>query len=104
MIVQSLGRAGHANLSFTVPQAHLERALAVSRDTAAQLGCGPVTSSPRVAKLSVSGIGMRSHTDVAIRMFRALSGAEINVEMINTSECASTSSSTVRKGSRGWSA
>jgi aspartate kinase len=86
MIVQSLGRGGHANLSFTVPQAHLDRALTVSRDTAAKLGCGPVTSSPRVAKLSVSGIGMRSHTDVAIRMFRSLSEAGINVEMINTSE------------------
>ena len=55
MIVQSLGRAGHANLSFTVPQSHLARALEVSRETATRLGCGPVTSSPRVAKLSVSG-------------------------------------------------
>ena len=42
--------------------------------------------SPRVAKLSVSGIGLRSHTGVAIRMFRSLSEAGINVEMINTSE------------------
>jgi len=86
MIVQSLGRAGQANLSFTVPQKHLERALEVSRQTADKLGCGPVSGSPRAAKLSVSGIGMRSHTDVAIRMFRALAEAGINVEMINTSE------------------
>ncbi len=86
MIVQSLGRAGHANLSFTVPQAHLERAIKVSRETAAKLGCGPVTNSPSVAKLSVSGIGMRSHTDVAIRMFRSLAAAGINIAMINTSE------------------
>ncbi len=86
MIVQSLGRAGHANLSFTVPQTHLERALKVSKETATKLGCGPVTNSPKVAKLSVSGIGMRSHTDVAIRMFRSLAEAGINVEMINTSE------------------
>ncbi|MES1213591.1 MAG: aspartate kinase [Singulisphaera sp.] len=86
MIVQSLGRAGHANLSFTVPQAHLQKAIQVSQETAKKLGCGPVTSSPRVAKLSVSGIGMRSHTDVAIRMFRSLAAAGINVAMINTSE------------------
>ena len=86
MIVQSLGRAGQANLSYTVPQSQLERALSVSRETATHLACGPVTSSPRVAKLSVSGIGMRSHTDVAIRMFRSLAEAGINVEMINTSE------------------
>jgi aspartate kinase len=86
MIVQSLGRAGHANLSFTVPQSHLDKAIQVSKEAATKLGCGPVTSSPRVAKLSVSGIGMRSHTDVAIRMFRSLAAAGINIEMINTSE------------------
>jgi len=86
MIVQSLGRAGHANLSFTVPQAALQRAVATATELAGQFGCGPVTNSPRVAKLSVSGIGMRSHTGVAIRMFRALSEAGINVAMINTSE------------------
>jgi aspartate kinase len=45
-----------------------------------------VSSAPKVAKLSVSGIGMRSHTGVAIRMFKALAEAGINVEMINTSE------------------
>lgn len=86
MIVQSTGRAGRANLSFTVPQAAFPRALEVTRRLADTLGCGSVTSSRQVAKLSVSGIGMRSHTDVAIRMFRALAEAGINVEMINTSE------------------
>ncbi|HVC92136.1 MAG TPA: aspartate kinase, partial [Pirellulales bacterium] len=86
MIVQSFGREGHANLSFTVPQAALDKAVQVCRELAGALDCGPVTSSPRVAKLSVSGIGMRSHTGVAIRMFRSLADAGINVEMINTSE------------------
>ncbi|MCL6503710.1 MAG: aspartate kinase [Pirellulales bacterium] len=86
MIVQSTGRAGKANLSFTVPQAVFPQALEATRRLAEMLSCGSVTSSPRVAKLSVSGIGMRSHTDVAIRMFRALAEAGINVEMINTSE------------------
>jgi aspartate kinase len=47
---------------------------------------GPVTSSPKVAKLSISGIGMRSHTEVAIRAFECLTQAGINVEMISTSE------------------
>jgi aspartate kinase len=86
MIVQSTGRAGKANLSFTVPQTVFPQALEATRRLAETLSCGSVTSSPRVAKLSVSGIGMRSHTDVAIRMFRALAEAGINVEMINTSE------------------
>ena len=45
-----------------------------------------MTSSPIAAKLSVLGVGLRSHTDVAIRMFRSLSDAGINVEMISTSE------------------
>src|SRR6185312_5081277 len=86
MIVQSLGRQGRANLSFTVPHVALANAVRVAGDVATSLGCGPVSNSSRVAKLSVSGIGMRSHTGVAIRMFRALAEAGINVEMINTSE------------------
>jgi aspartate kinase len=86
MIVQSIGREGRANLSFTVPQTALEKAVKLSKELAANLGCGPVTSCPRVAKLSVSGIGMRSHTGVAIGMFRALAEAGINLDMISTSE------------------
>ena len=86
MIVQSFGREGHANLSFTVPRNELTKSVEVAKELSSKLGCGPVTSSPRVAKLSVSGIGMRSHTGVAIRMFRSLAEAGINVEMINTSE------------------
>ena len=65
-----------------MPQPALSAAEAIARG----LGCQGVTSSPRVAKLSVSGIGLRSHTGVAVRMFRSLAGAGINVEMINTSE------------------
>jgi aspartate kinase len=53
---------------------------------AERLNCGPISGSAKVAKLSISGIGMRSHTKVAIRTFRCLSEAGINVEMINTSE------------------
>jgi aspartate kinase len=86
MIVQSFGGDGLANLSFTVPQPALDEAVKLSEGLAANLNCGPVTSCPRVAKLSVSGIGMRSHTGVAIRMFRALADAGINLDMINTSE------------------
>ncbi|MCE9545163.1 MAG: aspartate kinase [Planctomycetia bacterium] len=86
MIVQGYGRGGQANLSFTVPHQQISRALMDVGKLAKSLDCGAVTSSPRVAKLSVSGIGLRSHTGVAIRMFRSLAEAGINVEMINTSE------------------
>jgi aspartate kinase len=86
MIVQSMGQQGRANLSFTVPQATFNKAVDMAREVSRDLNCSAVTSSPRIAKLSVSGIGLRSHTGVAIRMFQALAQAEINVEMINTSE------------------
>lgn len=86
MIVQSTGRQGRANLSFTVPRNAYDQAIGVARELEARFDCGPVSGSPRVAKLSVSGVGMRSHTGVAIRMFRSLAEASINVEMINTSE------------------
>ncbi len=86
MIVQSFGRDGRANLSFTVPRTDRAKAVKVAEQLAAQFNCGPVTTLNEVAKLSVSGIGMRSHTGVAIRMFRSLADALINVEMSNTSE------------------
>jgi aspartate kinase len=86
MIVQSFGRDGKANLSFTVPQEQFPASLKMLDALANRLHCGPVSSSPRVAKLSISGIGMRSHTAVAIRTFECLARCGINVEMINTSE------------------
>lgn len=85
MIVQSYGK-NHASLSFTVPRDEVKKAKAAAEALASQFAWKDVTSRTAVAKLSVSGIGLRSHTDVAIRMFRALSEAKINVEMINTSE------------------
>jgi aspartate kinase len=86
MIVQSVGRNGLADLSFTVPANTLAKSYALANQLGTQFGCPSVTSSPTVAKLSVSGIGMRSHTSVAIRMFRGLAQAGINVQMINSSE------------------
>jgi aspartate kinase len=86
MIVQGFGPDGQANLSFSVPQASLSKALELAGEITRSLGCRAVTHSPKIAKLAVSGIGLRSHTGVAIRMFKALAEAGINVEMINTSE------------------
>jgi aspartate kinase len=86
MIVQSHGRKGRANLSFTVPRQSLTRSVDICRRLAESLEGSTVTSSPIAAKLSVLGVGLRSHTDVAIRMFRSLCDVGINVEMISTSE------------------
>ncbi len=86
MIVQSYPSGGLANLSFTVPKASVAKSVAVVQHLTETYPSLRVSSSPDVAKLSVSGIGLRSHTGVAIRMFRALAEARINVIMINTSE------------------
>jgi aspartate kinase len=87
MIVQSHPSAGGAaTLSFTVPQNQLNKSVDAARRIAQNLGCKAVSSSPIIAKLSVSGVGLRTHTGVAIRMFKALADAGINLEMINTSE------------------
>jgi len=87
MIVQSYtGHPDGARLSFTVAQDKLADSIAVVNRLATAFHCRGVSSSPSIAKLSVSGVGLRSHTGVAIRMFRALAEANINVQMINTSE------------------
>jgi aspartate kinase len=87
MIVQSYaGASNPVSIGFTVPQAKLDEAVGVAKKLAAELKATGVTHSPKVAKLSVSGVGLRTHTGVAIRMFRSLAEAGINVEMINTSE------------------
>ena len=87
MIVQSHAAWAHAaSLSFTVPRDSLKKSLEVAKTIAEVLDCGSVSSSPAVAKLSVSGVGMRSHTGVAIGMFSALAAEGINVELVNTSE------------------
>jgi aspartate kinase len=86
MIVQSTGREGLANLSFTVPSRQFESSKELLEKLATKMKCGPITSSPSVAKLLVSGVGLRSHGSVAIRTFEALAKSGINVEMINTSE------------------
>jgi aspartate kinase len=86
MIVQSVGHDGKASVSFTVKQSSLAASLDVVRRLAEEMKCGGISHAPKIAILSVTGIGMRSHTGVGIRMFQALADAGINVDMINTSE------------------
>ncbi|MDB4863217.1 aspartate kinase [Pirellulaceae bacterium] len=87
MIIQSyIDDSDIANLSFTVDRHNAERTVAVIQGIQDQVPFQKVVSNPTVAKLSVSGIGLRSHTGVAIRMFQSLAEAGLNIEMINTSE------------------
>jgi aspartate kinase len=85
MIVQSMGRDDLADVSCTVSRKELEHSLSVVKKLAGELG-GEVTHEPKVAILTVTGIGIRSHTGVGLRMFQALADAKINVEMVSTSE------------------
>lgn len=86
MIVQSYPIEDEAVIGFTVPMNSIEKAVSVAEEVANDLGCEKVTSRKEIAKLSVSGIGLRSHTGVAIGMFRALAEAGINIQIMNTSE------------------
>ena len=87
MIIQSyLDDSEFASLSFTVQREDHQRTLDVLQDMQSEVSFQEVASNPAVAKLSVSGIGLRSHTGVAIRMFQSLAEAGMNIEMINTSE------------------
>ena len=86
MIVQNVGEGGMTDVSFTVEQTDLARAIRVTSALAERIGAGAVESDEEVAKVSVVGIGMRSHSGVAEKMFRALAEAMINIMMISTSE------------------
>jgi aspartate kinase len=104
MIVQSYPHQEDATMSFTVPSDCLREAEQVARQAATEFACGAVSTQRQIAKLSVSGIGLRSHTGVAIRMFRALSKHGINVEMVNTSEARVNVVVAIEYGDRGLAA
>jgi aspartate kinase len=86
LIVQNVGRAGKANLTFTVPKADLARAVEIVKRSAAELGADGFESDDAIAKVSVIGVGMRNHAGVAAKAFEVLAAAGINIEMISTSE------------------
>lgn len=87
MIIQSYdGFQGETSISFTIPRKQFEAAMQVMEKLRGKFSIRRVCGSKDIAKLSVSGIGMRSHTNVAIGMFEVLAANDINVEMINTSE------------------
>lgn len=86
VMIQSLGKDGTKSVSFTVAKTDLHRALEVLTDNKDSLGIQKLDSDERVAKVSVIGSGIRSHSGVAAKMFGALATAGINTEMVTTSE------------------
>ncbi len=87
MIVQNISSDGKsADISFTVPRTDSDRALEVTEAVALELGAKRVDKREDISKVSIVGVGMRSHSGVASRMFQTLAGHNINIMMISTSE------------------
>ena len=87
MIVQNVSTEGNTtDLTFTVGKAEFERALKVIEDNCAHLDYAELSGDPNVVKVSVIGVGMRSHAGVAQQMFTALAEKGINIQVISTSE------------------
>ena len=86
MIVQSTGADGTTDMTFTVGGADLPRARALLESGAGEIRYGELLTDPNVAKISVVGVGMRSHAGVASTMFRTLAEKSINIQVISTSE------------------
>ena len=86
MIVQNVGRAGSANVTFTVPCDDAYRAEQATAAILDEIGGGVVRIANRIAKLSIVGVGMRSHSGVAADLFSALAEGGINIQIISTSE------------------
>ena len=87
MIIQNLSKDGKTDFSFTVHRNDYKRAMDVlQNDVAPSLGANEVVGDPKICKVSVVGIGMRSHAGVASKMFESLSAEGINIQMISTSE------------------
>lgn len=86
VIVQNVAEDNSTDLTFTVGRADLPRARDVLEKVAAELNAREVRSDSKIAKVSVVGVGMRSHAGVASQMFKALAEVGINIQMITTSE------------------
>ena len=86
VILQSIGRAGTKDISFTVDKKDLDEAVAVLEDNQARLGYKELHSERNIAKLSIVGAGMMSNPGVAAQMFESLYNEGVNINMISTSE------------------
>jgi aspartate kinase len=87
MIIQNSSQdRDHTDVTFTVPKADVREAERLMWPLAKSLGAAEVTTDTEISKVSVVGVGMRSHSGVAARMFAALSESGVNIEMISTSE------------------
>ena len=88
MIVQNISQDGYTDMSFTLPRGDHVRAVAELAEVVREIGARGIVHDERVAKVSIVGVGMRSHSGVASTMFATLAREGINIQMISTSEIA----------------
>jgi aspartate kinase len=87
MIIQtSSSEKGYADVAFTVPKSNFTKTIQIVKETIKELGGKEVNADENIAKVSIVGVGMRSHSNVATHMFSALANEGINIHMISTSE------------------
>jgi aspartate kinase len=86
MIIQNRSDHGRTDVTFTVAKTDLARAIDVTRAVSSDIGATGVDTDPDIAKISIVGVGMRSHAGVAAKMFETLAKSGINIQMISTSE------------------
>jgi aspartate kinase len=86
MIIQNVGQAALTDISFTVPRADLRKAMDLVQRLAKEIEAKSVAVTESIAKVSLIGVGMRSHSGVAAKMFEVLSREGVNIMMISTSE------------------
>ncbi len=86
MIIQNIGEGGLTDMTFTVPKTDAKKILDVMQKVVAEIGAKGVSVKEDIAKVSIVGVGMRSHSGVAARMFSAMAKEGINIMMISTSE------------------
>lgn len=86
MIIQNVSHDGLTDMTFTVPKTDYKKALKLIEEVAQKIGAAGVQGDEHIAKVSIVGVGMRSHSGVASKMFETLSREGINIEMISTSE------------------
>jgi aspartate kinase len=86
MIIQNISQDGHTDISFTVAKPDLQKALQIVDSVSREIGAEKVLSDEKIAKVSIVGVGMRSHSGVASAMFDCLGREGVNIQMISTSE------------------
>ena len=86
MIIQNMRSGGETDLTFTISKSHYDEAIRIAEQVAGEIGAKEVLGDKDIAKVSVTGVGMKNHSGVAAKMFSVLAAENINIHLISTSE------------------